>query len=88
MTVDEPQAVTVDEPKALTVDEPQAVTVDEWQALTVLKEIYRQLRKDTTQEAVTAKVSEELALYMLNNKRVRLSAMEEEFKKKITIHAL
>ena len=60
----------------------------EWQALTVLKEIYRQLRKDTTQEAVTAKVSEELALYMLNNKRVRLSAMEEEFKKKINIHAL
>ncbi|HML53674.1 MAG TPA: Rne/Rng family ribonuclease [Solidesulfovibrio magneticus] len=60
----------------------------EWQALTVLKDIYRQLRKDSSQETVTAKVSEELARYLLNNKRVRLSAMEEEFKKKIVINAL
>lgn len=60
----------------------------EWQALTVLKDIYRQMRKDSGQETVTAKVSEELAMYLLNCKRTRLSAMEEEFKKKIVIAPL
>jgi ribonuclease E len=46
------------------------------------------MRKDSSQETVTAKVSEELARYLLNHKRARLSAMEEEFKKKIVINAL
>jgi ribonuclease E len=59
----------------------------EWQALTVLKDIYRQMRKEAGPECVMAKVSEELALYLLNNKRVRLLAMEDEFKKKITVSA-
>ena len=45
------------------------------------------MRKETGPESVTAKVSPELALYLLNHKRARLSAMEEEFKKKIIISA-
>ena len=53
--------------------------------MTVLKDIYRQMRKESGPECVTAKVSEELALYLLNHKRARLTAMEEEFKKKINI---
>jgi len=59
----------------------------EWQALTVLKDLYRQMRKESGPECVVAKVSEELALYLLNNKRERLSALEDEFKKKILVNA-
>ena len=53
----------------------------------MLKDLYRQMRKESGPECVVAKVSEELALYLLNNKRERLSALEDEFKKKILVNA-
>jgi len=57
----------------------------EWQALTVLKDVYRQMRKESGPDSITVKVSPELALYLLNNKKEQLSSMEAEFKKKISI---
>jgi ribonuclease E len=53
----------------------------------VLKDVYRQMRKVCGPECVVAKVSEEVGIYLLNNKRERLSALEDEFKKKILVNA-
>jgi len=59
----------------------------EWQAMAALKEIYRLLRKNNAPEVLTYTVSEELAIYLLNSKRCRLSAMEEECGKQVKIVA-
>jgi ribonuclease E len=59
----------------------------EWQAMTALKEIYRLLRKNNMPDVLSYTVSEELAIYLLNAKRSRLSALEEEFGKQIKILA-
>jgi ribonuclease E len=57
----------------------------EWQSMAVLKELYRVLRKNNSPETVPCKVSAELAVYLLNQKRNRLSQFETEFHKKISI---
>ncbi|NMC48101.1 MAG: hypothetical protein GYA47_01530 [Desulfovibrio sp.] len=57
----------------------------EWQAMAALKELYRVLRKNSSPDVVPCKVTTELAIYLLNQKRDRLSSFETEFNKKIAI---
>jgi ribonuclease E len=57
----------------------------EWQALQSLREIYRLLRRTGAGEAVTCRTSPELAFYLLNQKRQRLQALEEQYQKSINI---
>ncbi|MBI9080024.1 MAG: Rne/Rng family ribonuclease [Pseudodesulfovibrio sp.] len=55
----------------------------EWQALQALKEIHREMRK-TGGDRVEHNCEEELAVYLLNNKRSTLADMEKRYGK--TIH--
>jgi len=57
----------------------------EWQALQSLREIYRLLRRTGAGETVTFTAPQELAFYLLNHKRERLRAMEEEHQKTIAV---
>jgi len=57
----------------------------EWQATQTLREIYRLIRRTGSHEAVTWKTSGELAFYLLNQKRGRLAAMEEQYGKAIHV---
>lgn len=56
----------------------------EWQALQALKDIHRDIRKPSM-ESVEYDCEEELAIYLLNNKRQVLAEMEEEYNKEIHI---
>ena len=56
----------------------------EWQALQALKEIHRDIRKPGS-DAVEFNCEEELAIYLLNNKRSVLSDMEQAHGKKIHV---
>ena len=58
----------------------------EWQSLQALKEIYRLLRHNHSTEPLEYPLHEELALYLLNNKRERLATMEKEFSRKIALN--
>jgi len=57
----------------------------EWQALQSLRELYRVLRRSGASDTVTHRASPELAFYLLNQKRQRLLAMEEQHQKTIQI---
>lgn len=57
----------------------------EWQALQALREIYRLLRSKPGGEQITYKACPELAMYLLNRKRARLSDLEREYKKTVVI---
>lgn len=57
----------------------------EWQALHVLRELYRLMRRAGAGETVTYKLPSELAFYLLNQKRQRLQALEEQYQKFIHI---
>lgn len=57
----------------------------EWQAMQALKEIYRQLRKPGTPTPLVHEVEEELALYLLNNKRELIMEFENMFDNKVQI---
>jgi ribonuclease E len=57
----------------------------EWQSLEALREIYRLLRKSGTGETVTFKAPAELAFYLLNQKRSRLRALEEQYQKTVSV---
>ncbi len=57
----------------------------EWQSLLALREIYRLLRKTGGNESVQFKAPPELAFYLLNQKRARLCALEEQYQKTIVI---
>lgn len=57
----------------------------EWQSLLALREIYRLLRKTGGGEAIHFKAAPELAFYLLNQKRGRLCALEEQYHKTIVI---
>ena len=57
----------------------------EWQALQSLRELYRVLRRSGSADTVTHRASPELAFYLLNQKRQRLLAMEEQHQKTIQI---
>ncbi|MGE4423870.1 MAG: ribonuclease E/G [Pseudodesulfovibrio sp.] len=56
----------------------------EWQALQALKEIHRDLRK-AGNEPVSYDCEEELAIYLLNNKRGILADLEQRYNKSIHI---
>jgi ribonuclease E len=56
----------------------------EWQALQALKEIHRDLRKPGGEE-VEFDCEEELAIYLLNNKRGILADLEKRYNKSIHI---
>jgi ribonuclease E len=57
----------------------------EWQALSALKEIYARLRSKKGTEQVEYRADEELAFYLLNNKREKLRELEGEFGKTILV---
>uniref|UniRef100_A0A7C4EJ95 RNase E/G thioredoxin-like domain-containing protein n=1 Tax=Fundidesulfovibrio putealis TaxID=270496 RepID=A0A7C4EJ95_9BACT len=57
----------------------------EWQALQVMREIYRLMRRGGGGDTLTHKVSPELAIYLLNQKRQRLRELEEQFQKTVLI---
>ena len=59
----------------------------EWQSLEALREIYRLLRKSGTGDTVSYKAPAELAFYLLNQKRARLNALEEQYQKTVVITA-
>ena len=56
----------------------------EWQALQTLKDIHREVRKPGT-ETVEHNCEEELAIYLLNNKRGILADLEKRYGKTINI---
>jgi len=57
----------------------------EWQSMQSLKDIYRQLKRQNCPEVITYKAPDDLALYLLNQKRARLCALETEYGKTIVI---
>jgi ribonuclease E len=57
----------------------------EWQSQQALKQILRRLRKDGSKEPVDFDCSNELALYLLNNKRERLLKLEREYEREILV---
>ncbi|MFP4071533.1 MAG: ribonuclease E/G [Desulfovibrionales bacterium] len=57
----------------------------EWQALSAIKEIYAQIRSKRCPEVVEYRAKEELAFYLLNQKREKLKEMEQEANKSIVI---
>ncbi|WP_243361300.1 Rne/Rng family ribonuclease [Fundidesulfovibrio terrae] len=57
----------------------------EWQSLMALRELYRLLRRAGAGEAVTFRAGPELSFYLLNQKRQRLQALEEQYQKAIHI---
>ena len=56
----------------------------EWQALQALKDIHREARKPGS-ESIEHNCEEELAIYLLNNKRGILAELEERYGKAIHI---
>ncbi|MDC0335313.1 Rne/Rng family ribonuclease [Pseudodesulfovibrio sp.] len=56
----------------------------EWQALQALKDIHREIRKPSV-ETVEHTCEEELAIYLLNNKRKILAEMEDQYGKEIHV---
>lgn len=60
----------------------------EWQATSALRTLYSKLQDDVSELPYTYYVDEELALYLLNNKRMQLTALEEEFNRRITVSFL
>ncbi len=56
----------------------------EWQALQALKEIHREIRQPGG-DVVEHNCEEELAIYLLNNKRAVLADLEETYGKKINV---
>lgn len=57
----------------------------EWQSMQALKEVYRLLRKSNTPSPLVYEVEEELALYLLNNKRELIMEFEQMFDSKVQI---
>ena len=59
----------------------------EWQAVQSLRDIYRKAREaaESGQSGLVYAVEQELALYLLNNKRQRLMALEQEFSMRIEV---
>jgi len=57
----------------------------EWQSMQSLKDIYRQLKRQNCPEVINYKAPADLALYLLNQKRARLCALETEYGKTIVI---
>jgi len=58
----------------------------EWQALQAQKDIYRLLRRKNCPAVLEYPVDQDLALYMLNNKKDKLVQMEEKFERQIMIY--
>ncbi len=58
----------------------------EWQALQAQKDIYRLLRRKNCPPVLEYPVEQDLALYMLNNKKDKLVQMEEKFERQIIIY--
>jgi ribonuclease E len=57
----------------------------EWQALSAIKEIYSLLRSRKTADTLEYRTAEELAFYLLNNKREKLRELEGEFGRTILV---
>lgn len=57
----------------------------EWQALQSLKDIYRKLRSKNCPSPLEYRVPSDLALYLLNHKRIMIKDMEERFQNSILI---
>lgn len=57
----------------------------EWQALQALKDIFRQLLRGNSPDPLVHEAEEELAIYLLNNKRGILADLEKRFGTKIHI---
>ena len=57
----------------------------EWRALQALKEIFRQMRSKKSPDVVEYATDSELALYLLNQKRKKISEFESQFGKQVVI---
>lgn len=57
----------------------------EWQSLQALKEIFSMLRREKSPDPLVYSCEEELALYLLNNKREKLNEMGKRFDKAVHI---
>ncbi|MFP4107471.1 MAG: ribonuclease E/G [Desulfonatronovibrio sp.] len=57
----------------------------EWQSLQALKEIYRLLRRKSCPSPLEYEAEMELAIYLLNQKRDKISNMEERYDRKVLI---
>ncbi|SDB47697.1 RNAse E [Desulfonatronum thiosulfatophilum] len=59
----------------------------EWRALQALKDIYRKLRAKNCPDPLEYRTDAELALYLLNNKRIMIKDLEERFQNAILVYS-